>query len=92
MVVVKPCATAAAYEAVPERELRLDMPAVQKRLNAGGWRTLADAGVMIVVQKEATSASIFRSGKLMVKTQDAAHAERVWQEISPLYGVTLDAA
>ncbi len=85
MVLLQPCKTTAAYEAIPERDLRLDMRELERRLHAAGWRTLADAGIMLVVQKENRDASVFQSGKLLIKTLDPAVAQRVWEELSTLY-------
>jgi TATA-box binding protein (TBP) (component of TFIID and TFIIIB) len=85
MVLLRPCKTTAAYEAIPERELQLDLDRVEGALHARGWRTLANAGLMLVVQRGPDDASIFRSGKLLVKTRDADVARRVWEEIGPLY-------
>lgn len=85
MVLIQPCSTTAAYEAIPERDLRLDMPRLRDQLEAHGWRTLADAGIMLVIQKGADDASIFRSGKILVKTRDPAVAQRVWNELNTLY-------
>lgn len=85
MVLLQPCKTTAAYEAIPERDLRLDLEAVERNLHASGWRTLANAGIMLVIQRGADDASVFQSGKLLIKTRDPAVAERVWGEISAQY-------
>lgn len=85
MVVLRPCKTTAAYEAVPERDLRLDLGALEPRFHEQGWVTLANAGVMLVLQRGPDDVSLFRSGKLLIKTRDASVAERVWRDVGPLY-------
>lgn len=86
LVLLQPCKTTAAFEAIPDSDLRLDLEAVEQRLHAAGWRTLANAGVMLVIRRGTDDASVFKSGKLLIKTRDATVAQRVWTEISPHYG------
>jgi hypothetical protein len=86
MVLLQPCKTTAAYEAIPERDLGLDLETVERSLHGAGWRTLANAGVMLVIQRGPDDASVFRSGKLLVKTRDPVVAQRVWAEVSAHYG------
>jgi len=84
LVLVRPCKTTAAYEALPEQELRLDLEQVRHRLTATGWIPVADAGVLLVMRKD-VDATVFRSGKLLIKTLDQALAQRVWDEVSRAY-------
>jgi hypothetical protein len=86
MVLLQPCKTTAAYEAIPERDLGLDLEAVEQRLHGAGWETLANAGVMLVIRRGADDASVFKSGKLLVKTRDATVARRIWADVSAHYG------
>lgn len=85
MVLLRPCRTTAAYEAIPERDLRLDLGALETVFHREGWRTLANAGVMLVMQRGTDDVSLFQSGKLLIKTRDAAVAQRVWRDVGPLY-------
>lgn len=85
MVLLQPCRTTAAYEAIPEGDLGLDLGRFAEHAQRLGWEVLADAGVMLVVRRGPDDASVFRSGKLLIKTRDRTVAERVWTELSALY-------
>lgn len=85
MTVLRPCKTTAAYEAIPERDLGLDLDAVEERLAADGWRTVANAGVLLVMARE-KEATVFPSGKVLIKTTERPVAERVWDAIRPHLG------
>lgn len=82
MVLIRPCKTSAAYEAIPERDLHVDLPALEDRLRELGWTSVANAGIMLVVRKR-LEATIFQSGKLLIKTQAQPEAEEVWRELGP---------
>lgn len=86
MALLRPCKTSAAYEAIPERELRLDLAALEARLASHGWHTLASAGLLLVLRKGVDDATLFQSGKVLIKTTDRSVAERVWGELEPLVG------
>lgn len=81
VVLFRPCATTAAYEALPEHDLALDMPKLRAELETDGWRIVADAGVLLVVQRDRDDVSVFQSGKLMIKTREDAEARRVWKSV-----------
>lgn len=82
MVLLRPCRTSAAYEAIPESDLELDIPRLEARLMELGWAPLANAGIMLVVRKN-VEATIFQSGKLLIKTRERDRAEQVWNELGP---------
>lgn len=84
MVLIQPCRTSAAYEVIPERRLRLDITALEKNVQAGGWEVLVNGGIILVVRKGKDDASIFNDGKVLIKTQERAVAERVWSDLKPL--------
>ena len=49
MVLIQPCKTTAAFEAIPERDLDLDLDRLEERLVAAGWRSVANARVLLIV-------------------------------------------
>lgn len=82
MVLIQPCKTTAAYEAIPERDLGLDLGRLEGDLVARGWQPVANAGILLVVRKRLET-SIFQSGKLLIKTRNRVEAEAVWSELAP---------
>lgn len=86
MAVLRPCKTSAAFEAIPERDLALDLDALERRLVGDGWRTVANARVLLVVAKD-LEATVFPSGKVLIKTTERPTAERVWGAIQPHLGI-----
>lgn len=86
MSILRPCKTSAAFEAIPEDDLGLDLDAVESRLVDDGWRTVANARVLLVVAKD-LEATVFPSGKVLIKTTERPEAERVWGAIRGHLGV-----
>ncbi len=80
MSVLRPCKTSAAFEAIPEGDLDLDLDDLEARLVGDGWRTVANARVLLVVAKD-LEATVFPSGKVLIKTTERPEAERVWDAI-----------
>jgi hypothetical protein len=73
------CSAGGGFEAVPDRDLRLDLRRVASALEAHGVGVI-DARVMLIagMQPEVT---IARSGRLLFKTADAPTAERAFQQL-----------
>ena len=63
---LKPCRTAAAFEAVPGERLSLDLDRCEEILGAA-CTILANAGVLLVVS-DRCEVSIHRDGRLILKT------------------------
>lgn len=78
--ILKPCKSTAAYEAVPKRNIKLDLKGLLQRLITAGYDEICDANVMIIVKKD-YEVSIYRSGKLLIKTEDELKAKRLAAEI-----------
>lgn len=82
MVLIQPCRTTAALEAIPEADLDLDINALEPQLERDGWEPRVNAGIMLIVRKQ-HEATIFRNGRILIKTQDRRVAESVWTELEP---------
>lgn len=82
MVLIQPCRTTRALEAIPEGDLDLDLAALEPRLEQRGWEPRVNAGIMLIVKKE-HEATIFRNGRVLIKTLDMTAAHAVWDDLSP---------
>ena len=81
--VLKPCRTKAAFEGTPRKRLSLDLSRLASALLEMGHRLEADAGLMVaMVDPKGVGYSVYRSGRVLVKTQDRTDAERILKEIS----------
>ncbi len=70
------CCSADAFDAVPQSLVKVDIGKALAALVAAGWHEVADAGVMCVVAKDGVEATLYSSGRVLVKTSDAGIAER----------------
>ncbi len=68
------CANGGGYEAVPNREDRVDLPRLRDAL-AGSGVEVVDARVMLIARLEAET-TISQRGRILIKTPDAALAQR----------------
>ncbi|MBI2078609.1 MAG: hypothetical protein HYT80_09630 [Euryarchaeota archaeon] len=79
---VRPCQSGRSMEALPSPPLRLDLIALEERLEASGWQPVVNAGVMLIVRKD-HEATIYENGKVVLKSRDDAMMRRVWDELAP---------
>lgn len=86
MTVLRPCKTSAAFEAIPQQDVDVDLDELEARLVDDGWRTVANARVLLVMAKE-LEATVFPSGKVLIKTTERPEAQRVWDAIQPHLGI-----
>jgi hypothetical protein len=81
---LRPCKTSAAYEAIPKKNIRIDLGKCSSRLKIHGYKIACDAKVMLVV-RNGCEISIHPSGKLIIKTdlEDVAKsvADRIYELI-----------
>ncbi len=82
MALVRPCKTSAAYEALPERQGRLDMGQVRRALEAAGFDILLDARIMLLVRGR-LECTVYQTGRVLMKTRDAAEAEAAYDQLGP---------
>jgi TATA-box binding protein (TBP) (component of TFIID and TFIIIB) len=74
-VAVRPCRFD-AFEAVPRSKVDLDIDDCERKLRAAGYTIVSNAGVMLVVKKDA-EVTIYPHGRLLVhpaKGRDEAEA------------------
>jgi len=91
-IVLRQCKTKAGYEALPvdakgkwDQERRLNLPAVGRSLEALGYE-VTDAGPLLVVNgKGLCEATVYPTGRLMIKSNDEAQsrstAEHIYKDI-----------
>ena len=82
MVLIQPCRTTRALEAIPEDDLDLDLEALEPKLESRGWQPRVNAGVMLIVRKT-HEATIFQNGRVLVKTLDPKAAQAAWDDLEP---------
>ncbi len=72
---VEPCATSNAFEVRSKRNARIDLDKAEKALSRLG-EVLAKTPVVLVLKREDCSASLYASGRMMLKgvTKDEAEA------------------
>ncbi|MGB6501170.1 MAG: hypothetical protein WBG19_07215 [Thermoplasmata archaeon] len=73
------CSGGGGFEAIPRTDQRLDLPVVSEGLRAAGIEVV-DARVMLIASFEA-EATISASGRILIKTNDAALAQRVFERV-----------
>jgi hypothetical protein len=79
---VRPCATSAGFEARPRQQLNFRLDDVERALRAAGIAILRNAaGIVLLVAVEGCEATVFPSGKLLLKTTDEAVAQRAADRI-----------
>lgn len=81
------CKNEAGYETEPEADLDLDLEAAEDTLEEAGWTSRANAGMVLVVERENLEVSVFDSGKFMFKTRDADEAEAALEDVRAALGV-----
>jgi hypothetical protein len=79
---VRLCSGKGAFEAIPSRRARVDLPAIRDLLQATG-REVVDARVMLIIRGQ-PEITIAADGRLVFKTQDAGEAQRAFQGILAL--------
>jgi hypothetical protein len=78
---VQPCATSAGYEARPRKPLRLSLAEAEAALRAAEVEVLRNAGVVLLA-RAGCDVTVFPTGKLLLKTTDAAVAQDATQRIA----------
>ena len=80
------CSNNGAYEALPEPPRPLDLKAVRGVLERDGI-AVVDARVMLIAALD-PEVTISRSGRLLFKTRDLAAAERAFERLRGLLGLS----
>ncbi len=80
---MKPCRTATAFVSTLKKPSRVDLGQAAERLRGAGW-SVNDVKVMLILEGE-PELTLYESGKILVKTDDAAQArsavDRVYEAI-----------
>jgi hypothetical protein len=79
------CSSKGGFEAVPRPKLALDLRAAKERLLAAGIE-VTDARVMLIAAME-REVTLSRDGRVLIKSRDAAEANRVFAELRRVVGL-----
>ncbi len=79
---MKPCRTATAFVSTLKKPARIDLGQAAGRLREAGWR-VHDVKVMLILEG-GPELTLYESGKILVKTDDATHAR---EAIDRVYGI-----
>jgi hypothetical protein len=81
------CTKSGGYEVAPDEDLGLDLEAAGEALEEDGLDLVTDAGVVLVVDAGPCQVSVFESGRLLAKTEDASEAEPAARAVYEALGV-----
>lgn len=82
---MRPCRTAAGFVAQPRRQTRLDLKTSGQALRNAGFN-VKDVDVLLMIRNE-PEATLYKSGKVLVKTHDEAKARAAVEAIYRTLGV-----
>lgn len=82
MALLRPCTTSAGFMATPERQRHVDMARLKAALAAAGYDIVLDARVILLARRE-VECSVYDTGKVLLKTTDAAAAESAYGALRP---------
>jgi len=75
------CCSADAFDAIPQSLVKIDVGKALAALKSKGWREVADAGIMCVVEKGGVEATLYSSGRILVKTAETEVAEKTAKDV-----------
>ncbi len=78
---VEPCATSNAFEVKFKKDARIDIERAEKALAKLG-QVLAKTAVVLVLKREDCSASLYASGRIMLKGVTREEAEALGKKLS----------
>lgn len=82
--IVKPCKSTAAFEAIPQKQQRLDLNQLETELFKLGYRIHTNAGVILVVVKNGSEISIYPTGKLLLKVESESTAKKIVNDLEDI--------
>ena len=65
--ILKVCSSKGAFEAIPKKNIKLDLDAVEMKLIQTGYRIICNAKVILIIEYQC-EVSIFSNGRLLLKT------------------------
>ena len=83
MYIFKPCKTTASYEAIPKKQIKLNLDECEEKLKDCGYDVVCNAKVMLIVKKE-HEVSIYPTGMMIIKSEKEEVARREIGKISEL--------
>lgn len=83
---LKPCKSTAAFEAVPVKNIKINLENAFGLLQKSGFKII-NAKVMLIIQMDC-EITLYPSGRLIIKTQDKETAEKLAEKT---YHLTLPA-
>ena len=84
----QPCRARAAFEFIPKKNVKLDMPATAIAMKRANFILEADTPVILIVKVDEFPVSIFKNGKILVReTKDCVTAELAVEKIRQLIEV-----
>jgi hypothetical protein len=83
---LKLCSGRSAFESIPHPKLDLDLPAIRAKLEAAGVEVV-DARVMLIFRLE-HEVTLGRDGRILIKTADPRAADRVFQQLDAVAGLS----
>lgn len=82
---MKPCRTATAFVSTLKKPMRVDLGQAADRLRGAGW-SVHDVKVMLIIEGE-PELTLYESGKILVKTDDAERARAAIDRVYEAIGV-----
>lgn len=82
---MKPCRTATAFVSTLKKSSRVDLAEAAGRLREAGWQ-VNDVKVMLILGGD-PELTLYESGKILVKTDDAERARRAIDRVYLAVGV-----
>lgn len=76
------CTSGGGFEAIPDPPRKVDLGRLRGSLERHGV-SVVDARVMLIASLDAET-TISRTGRVLIKTADAAQADRVFRKLRPL--------
>lgn len=83
MYIFKPCKTTASYEAIPKKQIKLNLNDCEEKLRNHGYDVVCNAKVMLIVKKE-HEISIYPTGVMIIKSDREDIARKEIGEINEL--------
>lgn len=82
---LKPCRTATAFISTLKKAQRIDLAEAAARLRTAGW-TVSDLKVMVILGGD-LELTLYESGKILAKTDDAGRAREAIDRVYGAIGV-----
>ncbi len=85
-MLLKLCKTNAVYEALPEKRAALDVGSFAQKFRSAGYAIMAELPQMMIAKK-GCELTIYRSGRILIKTDSRDEAEKASEEAYRILGI-----